>query len=498
MDFFEKFAREHGLRLLQPLGGKPETIWLAQTAEGEKRVLRRYAGRDTVCRKLVGVQTPQLAQVYACQDADEDTVSEEEYIDGTLLSNLLRRTLLDERQAAAAVFLSVFLFDYFFRGIEKMQVITLRFVAMRVHRDVKPENVMLTKQGRVVLLDLDAAAPLLGSPDRNTRLLGTAGYAAPEQFGFARCDVRADIFALGVLLNVMLTGEHPSVCLAKGRLGRIIRRCTHTNAAQRYESVDALLRQLPKAGPAHLCALCGGVTPGGGCVWCGGAAKRKAGQKLGWVLAAAIAGLALAVGGYAIGLQNPTAAMARPAQAQQQGQQEAEPALAAEVTFRQSTPVEVAAWPGGDIPFTAPFFCDLDGDGEEEQYCFAVADIWPGVSKIRVVQRGGRGYAPGIQITENYLPVICRETADGGFEAVPELVDLLEDPVITLYYLGERPKELISAVQLPGKRFGVWTGEVEARATLACAGEWVILARATVAGQPVEAAIRKDIHPLEE
>lgn len=429
MDFFEKFAREYGLRLLQPLGGKPETIWLAQTAEGEKRVLRRYAGRDTLCRKLVGVQTPQLAQVYACHDADEDTVSEEEYIDGTLLSDLLRRTLL-------------------------------------------------------------------GSPDRNTRLLGTAGYAAPEQFGFARCDVRADIFALGVLLNVMLTGEHPSVCLAKGRLGRIVRRCTHTNAAQRYESVDALLRQLPKAGPAHLCALCGGVTPGGGCVWCGGAAKRKAGQKLGWVLAAAIAGLALAVGGYAIGLQNPTAAMARHAQAQ--GQQEAEPALAAEVTFRQSTPVEVAAWPGGDIPFTAPFFCDLDGDGEEEQYCFAVADTWPGESEIRVVQRAGRGFPEGIQITENYLPVICRETADGGFEAVPELVDRLEDPVIALYYLGEQPKELISAARLPGKRFGVWPGEVEARVSLACEGEWVIFARATVAGQPVEAAIRKDIHPLNE
>lgn len=99
MVFFEKFAREHGLRLLQPLSGKPETIWLAQTAEGEKRVLRRYAGQDAVCRKLVGVQTPQLAQVYACQDADEDTVSEEEYIDGTLLSDLLRQTLLDERQA---------------------------------------------------------------------------------------------------------------------------------------------------------------------------------------------------------------------------------------------------------------------------------------------------------------------------------------------------------------------------------------------------------------
>ena len=141
---------------------------------------------------------------------------------------------------------------------------------------------MLTRQGRVVLLDLDAAAPVLGTPDTNTRLLGTAGYAAPEQFGFARCDVRADIFALGVLLNVALTGEHPSVRLAKGRLGRIVRRCTNTNAAQRYANVDALLRQLPPARPVHLCGLCGGKTPGGGCVWCGGAAARKPVRAAGW------------------------------------------------------------------------------------------------------------------------------------------------------------------------------------------------------------------------
>ena len=121
---------------------------------------------------------------------------------------------------------------------------------------------------------------------------------------------------------------------------------------------------------------------------------------------------------------------------------------------------------------TAPFFCDLDGDGEEEQYCFAVADTWPGEEGIRVSQRGRRGYARDEQITEYYLPLICRERADGTYEAVPELADLLEDPAITLYYLGEQPEALISAVQLPGRRFGVWAGEVEAQATSACAGGW--------------------------
>ena len=144
------------------------------------------------------------------------------------------------------------------------------------------------------------------------------------------------------------------------------------------------------------------------------------------------------------------------------------------------------------------WICDLDGDGEEEQYCFAVADTWPGEEGIRVSQRGRRGYARDEQITEYYLPLICRERADGTYEAVPELADLLEDPVITLYYLGEQPEALISAVQLPGRRFGVWAGEVEAQATSACAGGWIVLARATVAGQPVEAAMQKEIYLREE
>ena len=231
---FEEIAQKSGLRLVRSLGKKEQTLWLAETADGERRILRRYAGADVPCRALVGSEAPQLPQVYACCDADGDTVSEEEYIDGTLLSELLRRALLNEAQAAAIA-------RELCLGLKTLH--SLGFV----HRDVKPENVMLTRQGRVVLLDLDAAAPVLGTPDTNTRLLGTAGYAAPEQFGFARCDVRADIFALGVLLNVALTGEHPAVRLAEGRLGRIVRRCTNTNAAQRYANIDALLRQLPPA-----------------------------------------------------------------------------------------------------------------------------------------------------------------------------------------------------------------------------------------------------------
>lgn len=68
-------------------------------------------------------------------------------------------------------------------------------------------------------------------------ILGTTSYAAPEQFGMSQTDGRADIYSLGVLLNVMLTGQHPSRCLAAGHAGRIVRRCTMMNPDQRFRDV---------------------------------------------------------------------------------------------------------------------------------------------------------------------------------------------------------------------------------------------------------------------
>ena len=61
MDFFEKFAREHGLRLLQPLGGKPETIWLAQTAEGEAWATAANVRPATAAERVQPQQAPAAA-----------------------------------------------------------------------------------------------------------------------------------------------------------------------------------------------------------------------------------------------------------------------------------------------------------------------------------------------------------------------------------------------------------------------------------------------------
>ena len=112
-----------------------------------------------------------------------------------------------------------------------------------VHRDVKPENIVLRGQN-AVLIDFDAARIHKKSRENDTRVLGTIGYAAPEQYGFSQSDACSDIYSLGILMNVMLTGKHPSNQLAPGRFGRIITRCTQITPSKRYKNILRLLNEL--------------------------------------------------------------------------------------------------------------------------------------------------------------------------------------------------------------------------------------------------------------
>ena len=76
-----------------------------------------------------------------------------------------------------------------------------------VHRDVNPNNIIVSDSS-VTLIDFDISRSVKKDSPRDAFAFpGTAGYAAPEPFGFSQSDKRADIYALGVLANVMLTGR---------------------------------------------------------------------------------------------------------------------------------------------------------------------------------------------------------------------------------------------------------------------------------------------------
>jgi serine/threonine protein kinase len=133
-----------------------------------------------------------------------------------------------------------------------------------VFRDLKPGNIMLTRQGQVKLIDFGIARLFKAGQSRDTINLGTPGYAAPEQYGGqGQTDPRSDVYSLGVVLYEMLTGYDPTQTPFKLPVTRtlnvtlpayieaVIRKATQVEPNQRYQTIAELRMKLAgQAAPA--------------------------------------------------------------------------------------------------------------------------------------------------------------------------------------------------------------------------------------------------------
>ena len=190
---------------------------------GKRYVFRQFMGSADVYRRLLTVECPHLPRIEEAVDSDGRVAVLEEYVQGDTLLFLLEGGLLDWTEAKKVT-------------QDVCAALWVLHSLGAVHRDVKDSNVIL-RGSDAVLIDFDASRIVKPELAADTVALGTTGYAAPEQFGLSQTDGRADIYSLGVLLNVMLTGQHPSRKLASGKAGHIVQRCTMMNPDQRYQTV---------------------------------------------------------------------------------------------------------------------------------------------------------------------------------------------------------------------------------------------------------------------
>lgn len=230
-DFIASLCNDY--RIISELSNKNDcrVLRLRNSRLSKDIIVKEYSDPVSAYDVLKSVSHKNLPLVYDTLHLDDGQIVLEEFINGITVAEVLENG------------------KYTYRGAVK--VITEVCYALSalhsfgiIHRDIKPENIMIAANGEVKLIDLNASRRIDPRKTKDTVVLGTIGYASPEQMGISQCDEKTDIFALGVLLNVMLTGEHPSKQIAKGKAGRIVAKCTHIDPQSRFASVEKLVNVL--------------------------------------------------------------------------------------------------------------------------------------------------------------------------------------------------------------------------------------------------------------
>lgn len=223
-------------RLYQPIRNlsskeKGKAILLRHKELDKFIVMRSYPDTIPVYDFLCSIDCsgiPRVYDTYLCSDGE---IVLEEYVMGMTLAEALEVGLYEYKDAKKII-------------IELCTALGVLHENGYVHRDIKPENVLIPDDGVCKLIDFDASRTFSNEKTGDTTYLGTVGFASPEQFGISQSDARSDIYSLGILLNIMLTGSHPSDKLAKGKAGKIVQKCTMINPEKRFSSVEKLLAAL--------------------------------------------------------------------------------------------------------------------------------------------------------------------------------------------------------------------------------------------------------------
>jgi serine/threonine-protein kinase len=157
--------------------------------------VRRFIGE---AKSVARLSHPNVVHVFD-QGTDNDVVYlSMEYVPGKTLRDILReRGRLPAREALEIM-------------IPVLAALGAAHQAGMVHRDVKPENVLMTDDGRVKVVDFGLARAIEATNQTRTGvMIGTIGYMAPEQVTTGAADVRSDVYAAGIMLFELVTGQQP-------------------------------------------------------------------------------------------------------------------------------------------------------------------------------------------------------------------------------------------------------------------------------------------------
>lgn len=167
----------------------------------EREFVEMFAAEARLTARM---RHPQVVQGFDADMESERPYIVLEYLDGVTLSKIMRRVPSIPQAIALRIVLDVLAGLEYVHNLADFNGKPLGIV----HRDVSPQNVMVTYAGEVKVLDFGIAAGVLGRPDAsNHAFKGKISYMSPEQVRTERVDRRADVFCVGIMLWEALTAK---------------------------------------------------------------------------------------------------------------------------------------------------------------------------------------------------------------------------------------------------------------------------------------------------
>ena len=190
---------------------------------------------------LKSIAHPCLPHIFYAVEAEGKTYVIEEYISGRTLKECLEQgtAFTPEQQKNIAR--------------QLCNVLELLHAKGILHRDIKPSNIIVMHDlQQVKLIDFGIGRSFAHDSEvesQDTCIMGTPGYAPPEQYGFSTTDQRSDIYALGkTLLKLRTDSSDPDFI-------KVLQRCIEFDPAKRYQSVKELRQALSEPDKGHVLQL---------------------------------------------------------------------------------------------------------------------------------------------------------------------------------------------------------------------------------------------------
>ena len=225
--------------------GKKEIYLIKRRTDGMKALLRitkDYPEEDALeeAELLSKLNHPGISKVYDSYEQDGKKYIIREYIEGRSLYEIVKSTNGLSTEDIYSIML-------------KLSNILIYLHAQQppvIHRDIKPQNIIVGKDGSIHLIDFGIARIHNEERRQDTSVVLTLDYASPEQYGFEQTTPLSDIYSLGVLMLFMATQNTARSGLesqvVNNHLRNLIEHCIAFNPTSRFQSVNELCNYIQK------------------------------------------------------------------------------------------------------------------------------------------------------------------------------------------------------------------------------------------------------------